>query len=152
MHYYGCAVDDMKDNCLVTPGSLAQSGIGAIAQMKLTHSDTNAAAEAFFRVNLHAPRYLGLSRAQQLMQGFDKTGIIRFVENRTILGGQFPGEQKIGKFSTRKPTLATVGIGQKLLQFVFRRHLGHPLPLNVRLGPDQKVFRTEALVATDGGD
>ena len=63
VHHDDAAVDDPEDEGVLAPRSFAQTGIGAIAQMKFAHGDADAAAEAAFGVNLHAGGRLDCGRA-----------------------------------------------------------------------------------------
>ena len=87
MNYHDAAVDDMEDDGSLAPGSLAQAGIITIAQMKFAHGDANATAETFFEINAHTGGSLDFGLAQQFLEGFDKTGEVRFVEHRAIPRG-----------------------------------------------------------------
>jgi hypothetical protein len=118
------AVDDLEDDGRLAPGPLAQAGIVTIAQMKFAHGDADAAADASFGINAHAGARLAGGLAQQFLEGFDKTGEIRFVEHRAVLGGTFPGEQEIGKLGAGKPALAAIQIRQKLFELLRRGHQG----------------------------
>jgi hypothetical protein len=122
VHHDDTAIDNLKNELLLVPGALPQAGRSTVTQMKFTHGDANTTAQALLRIDAHAPGRQQLGRPQQLLQGLNKPGKIWFMKHRAVLGSYLPGEQKFGKPGTREPALATVGIGQKLLQFVSGRH------------------------------